>query len=237
MYGQRQLAYAPTPYSYTPTSNFSATINLDEEVKLSTTNAERDLYESLAEVYSIIITLDALEKAYLKDSIAEGDYTETCSRLLKQYKSNLQGADVANAFVDLETFKHEWEMECPRATERIRVGLPATVEAPTAKAKSSAAGSDNANTGLVIKATEEFITLLDAIKIEIREKDMLHPILVGVIEAVNSVTDREFENKGKIVQWLITLNQMKAADKLSDHQAREFQFDMQQAYFGFKAIL
>jgi len=66
---------------------------------------------------------------------------------------------------------------------------------------------------------------------------MLHPILVGVIEAVNSVTDRDFENKGKIVQWLITLNQMKAADKLSDDQAREFQFDMQQAYFGFKAIL
>jgi len=81
-----------------------------QEVKLSATNAERDLYESLAEVYSIIITLDALEKAYLKDSIAEGDYTETCSRLLKQYKSNLQGADVANAFVDLETFKLEWEV-------------------------------------------------------------------------------------------------------------------------------
>jgi hypothetical protein len=29
MYGQRQLAYAPTPYSYTP-SSLSATINLDE---------------------------------------------------------------------------------------------------------------------------------------------------------------------------------------------------------------
>jgi hypothetical protein len=30
MYAQRQLAYAPTPYSYTPTSTLSATINLDE---------------------------------------------------------------------------------------------------------------------------------------------------------------------------------------------------------------
>ena len=29
MYAQRQLAYAPTPYSYTP-STLSATINLDE---------------------------------------------------------------------------------------------------------------------------------------------------------------------------------------------------------------
>jgi len=30
MYPSRQLAYAPTPYSYTPTSSLSATINLDE---------------------------------------------------------------------------------------------------------------------------------------------------------------------------------------------------------------
>lgn len=29
MYG-RQLAYAPTPYSYTPTNALSSTINLDE---------------------------------------------------------------------------------------------------------------------------------------------------------------------------------------------------------------
>lgn len=33
MYAQQQLAYAPTPYSYTPINNFSATINLDEVSK------------------------------------------------------------------------------------------------------------------------------------------------------------------------------------------------------------
>ena len=126
MYASRQLPYAPTPYSYTPTSNLAATINLDEvssaacvtiicvliagrqEVKLSSTSAERDLYESLAEIYSIIITLDGLERAYLKDSITESEYTETCSRLLKQYKSNLADENVAKAFGDLEKFKREW---------------------------------------------------------------------------------------------------------------------------------
>lgn len=51
------------------------------------------------------------------------------------------------------------------------------------------------------------------------------------------MTDKEFEDKGKIVQWLISLNQMRAADKLDDDQVREFQFDMEQAYYGFKAIL
>lgn len=81
-----------------------------QEVKLSTTNAERDLNDSLAEIYSIIITLDALEKAYLKDSITETDYTGTCSRLLKQYKSNLANETVARVFGDLDSFAKEWHV-------------------------------------------------------------------------------------------------------------------------------
>lgn len=68
-------------------------------------------------------------------------------------------------------------------------------------------------------------------------KDVLHPILGDIIQSVNKVTDKEFENKGKIIQWLITLNQMKAADTLSEDQAREFNFDMDQAYYGFKDVL
>lgn len=72
--------------------------------------AERDLYESLAEIYSIIVTLDALERAYLRDSIQESEYTETCDRLLRQYKSNLADDTVANAFGDLESFKMEWDV-------------------------------------------------------------------------------------------------------------------------------
>lgn len=125
---QQQLGYAPSPYSYTPSSNLAATINLDEvwlakqttmngsmlrlfqEVKLADNSAERDLYESLAEIYSIITTLDALEKAYLRDSIKESEYTETCDRLLRQYKSNLADDSVHAAFGDLERFKTEWNV-------------------------------------------------------------------------------------------------------------------------------
>ena len=88
-------------------------MNLNQEVKLSSTAAERDLYDSLAEIYSIIITLDGLEKAYIKDSIPEAEYTEICSRLLKQYKSNLNDENVAREFVDLETFKREWDVRSP----------------------------------------------------------------------------------------------------------------------------
>jgi ESCRT-I complex subunit VPS28 len=46
----------------------------------------------------------------LKDSITEVDYTGTCSRLLKQYKSNLANETVARSFGDLDSFTREWHV-------------------------------------------------------------------------------------------------------------------------------
>ncbi|OJD19598.1 hypothetical protein AJ78_00455 [Emergomyces pasteurianus Ep9510] len=238
MYQQRPLSYAPTPYSYTPNPALSASINLDEEVKLSSTSAERDLYESLAEIYSIILTLDGLEKAYIKDAITESEYTETCARLLKQYKSSLSDETVANEFVDLDTFKRTWGLECPRATERLRIGLPVTVEQAAHNA-APAPNNPNTNTSgsLILAATENFITFLDALKLNMVSKDALHPLLSEIIQSVNRVTDQDFENRGKIIQWLIALNQMRATEELSEDQARELAFEIEQAYQGFKDTL
>ena len=83
---------------------------MKKEVKLSSNTAERDLYDSLAEIYSIIVTLDGLEKAYIKDSVSESEYAEICNRLLKQYKSNLSDDTVSRKFIDLETFKRTWDV-------------------------------------------------------------------------------------------------------------------------------
>lgn len=254
----QQLAYAPTPYSYTPSNNLTATINLDEEVRLADTAAERDLYESLAEIYSIIVTLDALEKAYLRDSIPEHEYTETCDRLLRQYKNSLGDENVERAFGDLERFKAEWDLDAPKATERLRIGLPATLSTdPTGSGSAFApsrasshrnsnlphptpfapAPGTSSNAGAIVTASENFITLFDALRLNMLSKDTLHPILAEIIQAVNKVTDREFEDKGKIVQWLITLNQMRPAEELNDIQSRELQWDLGKAYEGFKATL
>ena len=56
------------------------------------------------------MTLDALEKAFIKDSVAEASYTENCERLLKQYRAILADETVTRAFGDLESFKHEWDV-------------------------------------------------------------------------------------------------------------------------------
>ncbi|KAK0631708.1 vacuolar protein sorting-associated [Immersiella caudata] len=229
--------YAPTPHSYVPNTTLSATINLDEEVKLADTRAERDLQESLAEIFSIIVTIDELEKAFLKDAIPEADYTEICERSLKQYKSLVADETVAKAFVGLEEFKAEWELEVPRATERIRVGMPSTILTAASGPAPTPAPGGGAGGTLILDATENFITFLDALKLGYMAKDALHPLLTDVIQSVNKVTDRDFENRGKIVQWLITLNQMKATEELTEEQARELELDINSAYQGFKRTL
>ncbi|KAL2262183.1 hypothetical protein VTK26DRAFT_2216 [Humicola hyalothermophila] len=229
--------YAPTPHSYVPNSTLSATINLDEEVKLAETRAERDLQDSLAEIFSIIVTIDELEKAFLKDAIPEADYTEICERSLKQYKSLIADETVARAFVGLEEFKAEWDLEVPRATERIRVGMPSTAVTTVSAQAAAPAAANNPSGALILEATQDFITFLDALRLGLLAKDQLHPLLTDVIQSVNKVTDRDFENRGKIVQWLITLNQMKATEELSEDQARELELDINSAYQGFKNSL
>lgn len=237
--------YAPTPHSYVPNTSLSVTINLEEEVRLTSTRAERDLQDSLAEIFSIIVTLDELERAFLKDAIPEAEYTEICERSLRQYKALLADETIAREFEGLEEFKAKWDLEASRATERLRVGmLSTTVTASSSAATAPAAAASNNNPGcgggcgvLILEATQEFITFLDAVKLGMLSKDQLHPLLSDVIQSVNRVTDQDFDSRGKIVQWLITLNQMKATEELSEQQARELELDIQQAYQGFRRTL
>lgn len=134
------------------------------------------------------------------------------------------------------------QMEVPRATERLRIGLPSTVTAASSMNTAPPSNNKNSNNGntngtLILEATQDFITFLDALKLGILSKDQLHPLLSDVIQSVNKVTDRDFEGRGKIVQWLIALNQMKAIEELDNSRARELELDMNSAYQGFKATL
>lgn len=74
------------------------------------TPTERDLVDSLAEIFSIIRTLDGLERAYIKDAVTESEYTEMCTKLLKQYRSILNEENVAKEFESLEDFVREWDV-------------------------------------------------------------------------------------------------------------------------------
>lgn len=45
-----------------------------KEVKLYNNTKEREMYENMADLYSIIKTVEHLEKAYIRDSISATEY-------------------------------------------------------------------------------------------------------------------------------------------------------------------
>jgi ESCRT-I complex subunit VPS28 len=51
-----------------------ATMSMDEEVRLYTTNAERDQYTLLGTLFGITVALDYLERAFVQDSITAAEY-------------------------------------------------------------------------------------------------------------------------------------------------------------------
>ncbi|CAN6674799.1 vacuolar protein sorting-associated protein 28 [Trichomonascus vanleenenianus] len=243
-----QQPYAPTPGTYRPSyAAQTSSIPLNEEQKLYSTLQERELHEALAEVYSIIVTLDMLEKAYLRDAVPAHEYTPACLRLIAQYNMNLKNEAVAESFGDIDSFKAKYGMHHPNATARLKVGVPATVEhaiessharamaSPAAAEQSSGSGGISAKA--VAEATGNFITTMDGLKLNFKAKDQLHPLLGDLVMSLNKVTSEDFEGRGKLVQWLITLNGMKANEELSDGQTRDFLFDLNQAYNAFVKIL
>ena len=140
--------------------------------------------------------------------------------------------------------EYSQQIECPRATERLRVNLPATIADPSSSHgatstphPSSAPSAPAASGSQILLATENFITFLDALKLNMLSKDALHPLLAELIQSVNAVTDRDFEGRAKIISWLIRLNGMKAQEELGDGEARELAFEMEGAYAGFKKTL
>jgi len=240
--------YAPAPYLTHP---IRTSINLDAEIKLYTTPAQRELYESLAELHAIIVTLEFLEKAFVKDSIPPSSYTPTCLRLLGQYNTILGNDTVRAAFKDLDSFKSRYDIDCPAATRRLQTGLPATVEhppgssddsplpkltsAPNIAASVTADGKwKNVSPKAAAEATQNFITFMDALRLNYRAKDELHPLLASVITSVDAVTKgEEFDGRKDIVRWLIALNQMRPGDEIDETQGREMLWDLERGYNSF----
>ena len=62
-----------------------------EEVRLWNNARERENIDNLSDLYAIIVTTEALEKAYFRDNVNASDYTSQASKLIQQFKT-LQAA-------------------------------------------------------------------------------------------------------------------------------------------------
>ncbi|KAF8552595.1 vacuolar protein sorting-associated protein 28 [Imleria badia] len=202
----------------------SGPLSLDEEVRLYATNAEREKYSLLATLFGIIVALDYLERAYIRDALTAAEYSPACTRLLSQYMTMLKL--VKDSVPSIEQFMTRYRMDTPAALHRIKVGVPATVE------HSSEAGPETGK--WIAETTQNFITFMDALKLRLRAKDQLHPILQELVTGYARFKgSKDWEGRSRMVSWLITLNGMKASEEITEEQSRQLLFDVDHAYAEF----
>ncbi|KAL0489358.1 vacuolar protein sorting protein VPS28 [Acrasis kona] len=198
-----------------------------EPIKLAENRKDREKFDSLADLYSIIYATERLEKAYIKDAINATDYANACNKLIAKFKTirPLVIQDVP----DVEAFMREYKIDLPAAKNRLlKIGVPATVEH---------GGQTDFNQRLIAQTTQHFITAMDSLKLDMHSVDQIQPLLNDLVDSLNKVPIKDFDQKNKLKQWLVTLNQMKASDELDDQQTRQLMFDLDGAYAQFHKSL
>uniref|UniRef100_A0AAF6ZJH4 Vacuolar protein sorting-associated protein 28 homolog n=1 Tax=Bos taurus TaxID=9913 RepID=A0AAF6ZJH4_BOVIN len=200
---------------------------LYEEVKLYKNAREREKYDNMAELFAVVKTMQALEKAYIKDCVTPNEYTAACSRLLVQYKAafrQVQGSEISS----IDEFCRKFRLDCPLAMERIKEDRPITIK------------DDKGNLNRCIAdVVSLFITVMDKLRLEIRAMDEIQPDLRELMETMHRMSHLppDFEGRQTVSQWLQTLSGMSASDELDDSQVRQMLFDLESAYNAFNRFL
>jgi ESCRT-I complex subunit VPS28 len=196
------------------------------EVRLYTNHREREMYDNLANLYSIIKTTEALEKAYVRDAITAVDYKKQCTKLITQFKA-AQTLTKESA-PDIKKFMADYRLDCKAAYQRLVVeGVPI----------SGGQSDDTART--IAETVQFFITAMDSLKLGMLAVDQVQPLLGDLLEALSKVSNLppDWEGKVKVRDWLSTMHTMAAHEELDESQGRQMLFDLEQAYTQFHKSL
>ncbi|CAE7540947.1 VPS28-2, partial [Symbiodinium pilosum] len=188
---------------------------------------ERREAAMFAELYSIMVATEHLEQAFVRGAVSNEDYERTCTQLLTQFKTLKNG--LKDKCPDIKAFTREHGMNCPLAEERLLgTGVAATAlfGGPAAAGKESLA---------CFKASEGFITLVDAVKLNMNAVDELLPLVRDLQASIVGIPNLPpLAGIERIAGWLVTLNGMRASDRLSEEQTRQLALDVEQAYTSLK---
>lgn len=201
-----------------------ATINPYSEAVLYTSSSAREKWDNCANLYSLILSVDALERAYVSQAITEGQYAPICTRLLSQVKTSIKLVSSSTSLSHedpppvsgLDGFMKLWGLDLPLTSHRLQLGIPATLEHPSSGGGPGGGGASGVGNGgadrskNVAETTQAFITLMDALKLKLRAKDQLHPLLGEAVSCWNrsgggggteDAGDGQGEKRGKLVGW------------------------------------
>lgn len=197
-----------------------------EEVKLFRLPSERERYDNMADCYSLINTIQCLEKAYIKDAVTSKEYTAACSKLLTQYKAAFKQID--KEFGTAEQFLKKYRFECRAALDRIKEDRPITIK------------DDKGNThACIAEIVATFITVSDALKLGLKSMDELLPHLRELHETMGRLTilPPTYEGSNRVKIWIDKLSKMGASDVLDDGEIRQMTYDMDTSLNEFNKFL
>ena len=191
------------------------------------------MYDNLAELYAIIKATEKLEKAYVRDIGPSSEYETECLKLIAHFKT--LSSSLKDTVPSIERFADTYKMDCPAAINRLVIsGVPATVEH-----RSTAAATSSTSAAAVAECTQNFITAMDSLKLNMLAVDQVHPVLADLANSLAKLAflPPDFVGRVRLAEWIARLAKMGAADELTDQQARQLHFDLESSYNSFMAAL
>jgi ESCRT-I complex subunit VPS28 len=210
----------------------------EEKIRLTSSTAERIPFERKADLYAILVGLEYLESAFLRDAIAASQYTSHCNRFLSQYKTWL---DVHSSIIEsVTTFVRDTGLNCPAALNRIKAGIPAT----------SVHGGNDASTDtgglMTVDLAEKFITTHDIARVALGLENpklevenifsYLSDLLDSLLKYPNLPSDHEIKLK---VQYWVQFCSAKpnCYYEFSLEELRQLAFDLENCYSNFRKFV
>ncbi|KAI8800553.1 vacuolar protein sorting-associated [Cladochytrium replicatum] len=147
-----------------------------QEVRLYTTNKERENHENTAELYSIVAK-EHRGRAHVRDAITAQVFTPACNKLIERFKTalNLLRDEVPDVERFMQEYRYAGSVDAiPRLVE---IYVPATVE-------HTAAETPTVSKRNVAELTQEIATLLVVCESSANILDQIHPQLSGLMQTL-----------------------------------------------------
>ncbi|CBH18084.1 vacuolar sorting-associated protein-like, putative [Trypanosoma equiperdum] len=207
------------------------------EVAFTISPGERQHVEYLADLFAIILAIEKVEKATLRDIITQEQYSSTITRLLDKYKSTVTYLEQSrNPFYStIDSFWENYGSRCPAARTRIQLSFDDAKQQQQQQQDSDVNGTVDPR--LVLECGQHFITLMDSLKLQQTAVDQLYTLLADLVRGLQrlGVTDQSFFHR--LTTWKEKFDTMNASDELSERDTREFAFVLECGYQAFHAYL
>ena len=99
-------------------------------VRLLYTPQQRAVHDSAADMYALVVAMEHLELAYVRDTISSTIYTQQCIKLINQYKLLVSAVndtnDIGTMEFNIDQFMTQHNLNCKHAANRLKSGVPAT---------------------------------------------------------------------------------------------------------------